>query len=566
MSVVANLSIVRKLLLTFGLILSVVLTISLINYQKLAFIDSSNSLTSHTHAVLEQSKRIGQAVTDQETGLRGFLLAESEIFLAPYRSGKVAYAAALAELRRLTADNPAQQARLDKLDGLARTWETAVAAKAIALMANPDTVMQARMLEIAGTGKASMDGIRVVLDEIQEQERALLADREAAQAGAFRMSYQVSLIGGIVSVVVAVAACLLLARGISTPIRAMTGAMTALAAGDLTITVTGTARRDEVGDMARALEVFKAGALENRRLEAEQSVMKARAEEERQKAMLALADEFESTVSGVMQAVSQAAVRMQQAADGMVSTAEQTSRQASATAAAAGQTSANVQTVAAATEEMSASLVEISKQVEISSQVAARAVGDARRTNETIAGLTAAAQKIGEVVTLIQAIAGQTNLLALNATIEAARAGEAGKGFAVVANEVKSLATQTAHATGEIANQITMIQMETAGAVQAIEAITETINTMSEITTVIASAVEEQNAATSEISRNVTQAATGTEEVTANLTDVQSAARHARTVASEVLGEADTLSREAGALGQAVDRFLGSIRPAAAQA
>ena len=563
MSVVANLSIVRKLLLTFGVVLSVVLTASLINYNKFSFIETSNGWTAHTHLVLDQSNRIAQAMVDQETGIRGFLLAENETFLAPYKSGKASFAAALTEIRRLTADNPRQQARLDKLETLSKTWDTAVAAKVISLMSSPDTVMQARMLEVAGTGKASMDGIRVLIDDLQAEERALLAEREAAQAAAFRLSYQVSLAGGIISVLAAVLACYLLARGISSPIRAMTGAMTSLAAGDLSIAVSGTARRDEVGEMARALEVFKAGALENRRLEAEQAALKARAEEDRQKAMLALADEFEGTVSGVVRTVSQAAERMQQAADSMVGTAEQTSRRATATAAAAGQTSANVQTVAAATEEMSASLVEISKQVETSSQVAARAVEDARRTNNTIAGLSLAAQKIGEVVTLIQAIAGQTNLLALNATIEAARAGDAGKGFAVVANEVKSLATQTAHATGEIATQINTIQTETAGAVEAIRAITDTINQMSEITTVIASAVEEQNAATAEITRNVTQAANGTQDVTTNIEDVQAAAQHARTVATDVLGEAQTLSQEAGALGQAVTRFLGTIRPAA---
>ncbi|WP_019647001.1 methyl-accepting chemotaxis protein [Novispirillum itersonii] len=563
MSVVANLPIFRKLLLAFGIILSVVLTVSWINHSKVSFIETSNAATAHTHLVLDQSNRIAQAMVDQETGIRGFLLAENETFLAPYKSGKAAFAAALTETRRLTADNPRQQARLDKLEALAKTWESAVAAKAISLMTDPDTVLQARMLEIAGTGKSSMDGIRVLLDELQTEERALLAERETAQAEAFRLSDRVSLAGGVVTVLAAVAACLLLARGISTPIRAMTGAMSSLAAGDLTIAVSGVGRRDEVGEMARALEVFKASAIENRRLEAEQATLKARAEEDRQKAMLALADEFEGTVSGVVRTVSQAAERMQQAADSMVGTAEQTSSRATATAAAAGQTSANVQTVAAATEEMSASLVEISKQVETSSQVAARAVEDARRTNNTIAGLSLAAQKIGEVVTLIQAIAGQTNLLALNATIEAARAGDAGKGFAVVANEVKSLATQTAHATGEIATQINTIQTETAGAVEAIRAITDTINQMSEITTVIASAVEEQNAATAEITRNVTQAANGTQDVTTNIEDVQAAAQHARTVATDVLGEAQSLSQEAGALGQAVTRFLSSIRPAA---
>ncbi|BAI75326.1 methyl-accepting chemotaxis protein (plasmid) [Azospirillum sp. B510] len=556
----ADLSIAKKLVVAFVSLVAVSMAVAGFSYSKLSFIEKSNGWTIHTYEVLEEVSRIMASMVDQETGIRGYLVVGDDKLLEPYRIGQRHYAESLAKARQLTADNAAQQARFAEVDRLAQTWRTTVAEQEIALMAKPETRDQARALEASGAGKASMDGLRAKIAEIDKAERDLLAKRAEDQANAFSSSYSVNLLGGGAMIVIALGAGILLSRGIAVPIRAMTAVMGRLAAGDNGVTIEGQERGDEIGAMAKAVEVFKRNAIDNARMTAEQDALKAKAEADRKAAMAALAHSFEASVKGVVESVAAASGKMQAVATSMVGTAEQTSHQAGASAAAAEQTSANVQTVAAAAEEMSASLVEISKQVSTSSQISAQAVQDAARTNDTVAGLANAAQKIGEVVTLIQSIAGQTNLLALNATIEAARAGDAGKGFAVVASEVKNLATQTARATDEIAAQIATMQAVTGDAVEAIKGISATITQMSGIATAIASAVEEQNAATGEISRNVTEAASGTREVTVNVVQVQQAANQSGSMAGQVLDAAGELSREARTLSGAVDEFLRGIR------
>jgi methyl-accepting chemotaxis protein len=346
------------------------------------------------------------------------------------------------------------------------------------------------------------------------------------------------------------------------PIRRLTDAMTALAGGNLEVAIDGGARRDEIGDMAKAVQVFKDNAVEMKRLEREAEEQKRRAEVEKRAAMQKLAGDFETRVGGVIQTVTSAATEMQATASSMSSTAEETNRQATAVAAASEQATNNVQTVAAATEEMSSSVGEIGRQVSKSTEIAKRAVVEAEKTNGAVQGLADAATKIGEVVNLISDIAEQTNLLALNATIEAARAGEAGKGFAVVASEVKTLASQTAKATEEIAAQINAIQSAVGGSVEAIKGIGKTIAEISEIATTIASAVEEQGAATQEISRNVQEAAKGTQEVSSNIGQVSEASSATGAAATQVLSAATELSGQAETLRTEVAKFLDEVRAA----
>ena len=355
---------------------------------------------------------------------------------------------------------------------------------------------------------------------------------------------------------------LLIGRGISTPIGAMTGAMRDLAGGNLEVVVPAQRHRNEIGDMASAVQVFKDNAIRVKQMEAEQEEAKRRAEEEKRRQMNEMADNFQSSVGGVVEAVSSAATQMQSSAHAMSATAEQTSRQSTAVAAASEEASTNVQTVASAAEELTTSVTEISRQVTKSSDMALAAVKEAEHTNEQIQGLDQAAQKIGEVVALITDIADQTNLLALNATIEAARAGDAGRGFAVVASEVKSLANQTAKATEEISGQVSGIQAATRNAVEAIQGIGKAIGEINQIATTIASAVEEQGAATQEIARNVDQAAAGTREVSSNISGVNQAADETGHAAGQILEASGQLSQQSETLKAEVDKFVAEVRAA----
>jgi len=349
-------------------------------------------------------------------------------------------------------------------------------------------------------------------------------------------------------------------RGISRPVKQLAGAMSRLTAGDKTVEVP-VVGSDEVAEMAGAFGVFKASMIKAEELQAkEMEAQRQRAERARQ--IEILTDKFDQDVTGVLRAVGAATTEMQATAASMTATAEETSRQATAVANASEEASTNVATVSVATEELTASIHEISRQVQQSAQVAGRAVADADRTNVQVKGLADAAQKIGEVVGLINDIASQTNLLALNATIEAARAGEAGKGFAVVASEVKSLANQTAKATEEIGSQIGGIQQATGDAVAAIQSIATTIREINDIATAIASAVEEQGAATQEISRNVQQASEGTQEVSSNITGVSEAAAATGAAAEQVNAAASELSQQSETLRGKVETFLSSIKAA----
>jgi methyl-accepting chemotaxis protein len=375
-------------------------------------------------------------------------------------------------------------------------------------------------------------------------------------------STQRSLIAAGLVLLLALAVSVFVARGITRPLQRMTGAMKDLAGGKLDVEVPGIGRRDEVGEMADAVEVFKNNASARRELEAEQKEKEGRAVARRKADMDRLANEFEGAVGQIVETVSSASSELEASAGTLTSTAERAQELTTMVAAASEEASTNVQSVAAATEEMASSVNEISRQVQESARMAGEAVDQARNTNDRVGELSKAAARIGDVVELINSIAGQTNLLALNATIEAARAGEAGRGFAVVASEVKALAEQTAKATGEIGLQITGIQAATEESVNAIKEISRTIEKLSEISSAIAAAVEEQGAATQEISRNVQQAAHGTQQVSSNITDVQRGASETGSASSQVLSAAQSLSGESNRLKLEVGKFLNSVRAA----
>ncbi|WP_448189328.1 methyl-accepting chemotaxis protein [Azospirillum sp. sgz301742] len=366
----------------------------------------------------------------------------------------------------------------------------------------------------------------------------------------------------LVLAAVAFAVAFVLGRGIARPITRLSAIMHEVADGELSSAVPGTERRDEIGEMARAIDVFKDRARENAVLHAEQEQVKAAAEAERKATLARLADAFEASVRHVVDTVAAAAAEMQASASTLSATAEATSRQAITVSGAAEQASESVNTVAGAAEELSASIRGIGQQVEQSTRITATAVAEARQTNELMAGLAEAAHQVGDVVKLISDIASQTNLLALNATIEAARAGEMGKGFAVVANEVKHLASQTAQATGDIQTKIGDIQSTTDRAVAAIRNVGETIGGVDRVATSIAEAVEQQGAATRDIAVNVQQAASGTRAVSETIVGVNQAASETGSAATQMLGAAGSLSQEAERLRTEVLAFLDRIRAA----
>jgi methyl-accepting chemotaxis protein len=420
-------------------------------------------------------------------------------------------------------------------------------------------------LEVASYGAAMSKAFREVEPVIAEVGRSveqLYTAAEASEAATRGSVATWMLIAFGAAVILVFGFSLLVGQSISKALGSMVSAMTGLAGGNVKIAIPGLGRSDEIGEMAGAVDVFKNNMIEAEQLRAEQLQFEQRQAEQRKADMRELADVFESAIGEIVETVSSAATELEASANTLTNAAERSQSLATTVAAASEEASTNVQSVSCASEELTSSVNEISRQVQVSSRVANEAVGQAQKTNGRVSELSKAAGRIGDVVELINTIAGQTNLLALNATIEAARAGEAGRGFAVVASEVKALAEQTAKATGEISQQISGIQAATQESVEAIKEIGATIGRMSEISSTIAAAVEEQGAATQEISRNIQHAATGTQQVSANIADVQHGATETGSASAQVHSAAKSLSSESNRLKLEVSKFLNSVRAA----
>ena len=419
---------------------------------------------------------------------------------------------------------------------------------------------EAHELNTKTVNKIGLEADAIMNKDIDLNNRgADKAAQDAADSYASALMMLALILGAAVILGVGVSAYLV--RDVSSGIASIVAPMQALGKGDLNADVPHQGEATEIGAMADTLQVFKQALIAKKAAD-EAAALDAEAKIERGRRVDGITRNFETVIGEIVQTVSSASTQLEASAGTLSATAKQSQTLTSTVASASGEASANVQSVASATEELSSSVTEIGRQVQESARMATDAVGQARVTNDRVSQLSKAAGRIGDVVELINTIAGQTNLLALNATIEAARAGDAGRGFAVVASEVKALAEQTAKATGEISQQITGIQGATQESVNAIKEISGTIERLAEISSAIAAAVEEQGAATQEISRNVQQAARGTQQVSSNITDVQRGASETGAASSQVLSAAQSLSGDSNRLKLEVGRFLDSVRAA----
>lgn len=553
-----NLKVLKKISLSFILLIGASLVVSAICWTSLSKLEDTSKWTTHTFKVEAALNRVVEAMVNQETGVRGYLVSGNKDFLAPKVEGEKMLDEAIASVQSLTADNPTQQARIAEVKTLAATWDETVADKEIQLMSDPATVEQARQLEASGAGKASMDAIREKIKVMADAESALLEKRLEDARAATAFARIATLVGGIAILAVAVVSLIGLNQILVAPLNALTRAMQSIARGTET-EIPGQDRRDELGDISRA---FSENADRIAELARQQRLNEDRLAGERRQAMLSLADEFEKSVGGVVTLVSSAATEMQATASQLTSTAQETSVQAQSVSAAAEEAGTNVTSVASSAEELGASISEIGRQVERSAVKSKAAVQQAQATSTIVHELNEAATRINDIVAMISGIAAQTNLLALNATIESARAGEAGKGFAVVASEVKALASQTSKATEEISLHIGNIQATTNRTVEAIGTITNTIIEIDDVSSAIAAAVEQQSAATGEIAQAVAQASSGTTEVTSNITGVARSAEETGAGAAQVLSASSELANQSAMLSNEVQRFLSTVRAA----
>ena len=512
-------------------------------------------------SMLRQSvDRIEEHALRQLLDIRGLLLTGDRSAIGDFNARGSALDAEYGEARAM-AEGYAEVATL--LDGLVRIntdWR-GTAERQIGLMSRPLTVDEARMVEANGAGARYVEAIRAQATDLAARVQATVDAAQRAEDAAFGLVRTLAVASALIGTAVAVVAYLLLVKGIAAPIRAMAARVVDMAGGHYDDAVPGIGRRDEVGQMAQAVEVFRLGMIENRRLQTE-ALARQRAEVERAERLRGLSYAFEADAKSMTDQLASASTELESTANVLNQIAAQSSERATVVAAASEETSANVQVVASASTELAASITEITRQVTSANELASSTQVEATSTREAVHDLAESVQRIDAVVTLIQEIAAQTNLLALNATIEAARAGEHGKGFAVVASEVKALAGQTAKATEEITAQIQAVQGRGRAAADAIAKIVDRVGEVQHVASGVAAAVEQQDAATREISRSVEEVAMAANDVSRNTAAVRAAADETGASSAQVLVTAGDLSRQAEVLRARVAGFLDSVRAA----
>jgi methyl-accepting chemotaxis protein len=555
----ANLKIAYRLIIGFGLMVLMIAGLS----------GYTVSSSSDTIAAFDRVVRIKNNETLIQQSLRNMHEGRAHIWIGVATNDLARWDNAQASLKAVASGFESLERSTVNPDRLRQIRELRAAVDAYVVRAMALRDLRAANVSLESPQwRAAIDATNAeaakiygIADPLQKNFFDVAGQATQEASSDLREAITVSLVAGILAVLAGIGLALIAARSIAGPIKSMTDAMLKLAGGDKAVAIPGVGRKDEVGEMAGAVQVFKDNMIKTDEM-AEAQRQEQVKKEERQRVVDGYIKDFDKTVTGVLQVVASAAEELQATARSMSATAADTSRQSTAAAGASEEASTNVQTVAAATEEVSSSIAEITRQVSESTRITSQAVQETERTDTQLQGLAEAAQSIGTVVQLINEIASQTNLLALNATIEAARAGEAGKGFAVVASEVKSLANQTAKATEEISAKVNEMQNATGRSVEAVKGIGKTIGQVNEIAVAIASAVEEQGAATQEIARNVQQAAAGTAEVSSNIAGVTQAAGQTGAASEQVLSASAELAKNAEHLRNQVDGFLAKIRAA----
>ncbi|WP_119168958.1 methyl-accepting chemotaxis protein [Algihabitans albus] len=561
MTFLDNLPIVRKLTVAFAGMFLIGVLASGVGLMQMSAIQESAQATRTTIETRGHLEELREAFIEQQGAIRALLLSGERAYVAQYDQAVERYGLSYGVARNSLSDQESVLTKLAALNEEVAAWQNDVAARQIRLMREPLTIDEARAMEVSGLSTMAMQRVQQIYVGLLEGKRVEIENRAAEENAAFSTAFAVLIAGALLSLAAAVGFCLLLVRSLSRPISAMTRAMSRLADGDTSVEVPSVGRGDEVGAMAAAVQVFKDNAIRNAELAAasEQEAAERSARADR---LRGVTESFSRDIGDVLDQVTGAARQLQGTSTSLTSTAQETSERASNVASSSERASQNVETVAAASEELGASIQEITRQVNKQRELAGEAAKDAKASDAEVRRLADSAQKIGDVVSLITDIAEQTNLLALNATIEAARAGEAGKGFAVVASEVKNLASQTAKATEQISRDIDAIQSQTSATVGSIDVIGQRIGSISEIATAVATAVEEQSAATQEISRNVQSAAAGARDVNDNISGVTETAGGLDRSSSELADASRVLTTQSEELQRFVARFVEDVRAA----
>lgn len=559
MKFLSNLKISRKLMLVFSILITIAVLMAIVSFTAINDFKSADQASEHAREVGHTYQLYQKLFSEQRQDLQHYLLTGDREGLRHYNEFEVATQKQFAKLEKLAQGDDVASALIAKLGAYKEEWKNKFATEQIRLMRNYLTVNQARAIEVTGLPQevlANFESTARQLDDKLAETTAQAVEMKEEAITRFSMTVIVSI---LILIIAAVFFGFALTGAIATPIGRMTTLMGQLADGQLDVDIQGSDRKDEIGNMARAVEVFKNNAIEQKELQA-QEAEKQELERQRHEKMGKLAHEFDQKMEQGLALVAKSVGNVMDSASTMAGNAVETGALSQDASVAIEEASTNIQTVSSASTELSSSISEISRQMAQTSEVSRAAVDEIERTNARVVALNEAAKSIGQVVLLINDIADQTNLLALNATIESARAGEAGKGFAVVASEVKNLANQTAKATDDIRVKINEIQYETSEAADAVLGIGDTIRKIDELTAVVASAVEEQGAATSEIARNVDEAAQGASQVSHVVQEVANAADETGKLAEGQKSVVDELSESNEGLKNDISAFLSAVK------